>query len=73
MKRLRSNSILVIFCICLFPVSFQMSSSKAADVRDSRFARFVQAQEVAVMSAEVPGLIVGMPFVPQDFVKEGEV
>ena len=70
MKRLRSNSILMIFCIWLFPVFCQMSSSKAADIRD---ARFVQAQEVVVMPAEVPGLIVRMPFVPQDFVKEGEV
>lgn len=73
MKRLRSNSILVLFCIWIFPVSGQMSLSEAADVRESRFARFVQAQEVAVMSAEAGGLIVGMPFGPQDFVKEGEV
>jgi len=73
MKRLRSNLILVIICIWLFPVLVPMSSSKGADVRDSQFARFVQAQEVAVMSAEVPGLLVRMPFVPQDFIKKGEV
>jgi multidrug efflux pump subunit AcrA (membrane-fusion protein) len=74
MKRLRSNSILVIFCILILPVLVQLSSSEGTEARDSRFAaRFVQAQEVAVMSAEAPGLIVRMPFVPQDFVKEGEV
>jgi len=70
MRRLQPIAIIVIFCIWLFSVSVQTSSSKAADIRD---ARFVQAQEVVVMPAEVPGLIVRMPFKPQDFVKEGEV
>lgn len=73
MRTLQSILILVLYGIWLCPVSVQASSSKSLGVRDSRFARFVQAQEVAVMPAEVPGLIVRMPFEPQDFVQEGEI
>ncbi len=73
MKILPPMATRVLFCIWLGVVSIQISSSKATDVRDSRYARFVQAQEVEVMSPEAPGLIERMPFKPQDFVKQGEV
>jgi len=73
MRTLQTIAILVIFGIWLFPVSGRLSSSEAADIQDSRFARFVHAQKVAVMPAEVPGLIMRMAFEPQDFVGKGEV
>jgi multidrug resistance efflux pump len=68
MKRKQAIGMVVILGISLYSELGWASSGRGVGGY-----KFVQAQEVAVMPAEQPGLIVRMPVGPQDFVKEGEV
>lgn len=73
MRTVQPIAMVVIFYMWPCAVLGQPSSRMARDLGGLFDENLVKAQEVAVMPAEAAGLIVRMPFGPQDFVRKGEL
>lgn len=73
MKKIQLIAIVVVLCIGPCTVLGQPYSRSGRGLEGLFDENPVKAQDVAVLSAEATGLIVQMPFVPQDFVRKGEI